>query len=118
MSVTTSGLPPEHVSTEDVRAAHTLPTNVELYVWCPLTARYLDLLNHWEAYDHIAQALESTTVLERHEDSVQFFNWHDSTTGELLSVFPQTGNPIFTFLHNVDTTPGDDRGVDRECTGA
>ncbi len=40
--------------------------------------------------------------MERHEPSGQYYNWYDHTTGEKLTAWPPTGDPLTPILSSVD----------------
>ena len=97
-----TGLPADNISAEGVLARYTSPTNIGSYIWSTLAARDLQIITPEEARQRIAQTLEAVAGLDRHTDSGQFYNWYDPLTGEKLTVWPPSGDPVFPFLSSVD----------------
>jgi hypothetical protein len=97
-----NGLPADNISADGVRARYTSPTNIGTYIWSTLAARDLGLIWPWEARQRIGQTLETLATLARHQDSGQFYNWYDPETGDVLTAWPDSGDPIYPFLSSVD----------------
>ncbi|NOK64319.1 MAG: DUF3131 domain-containing protein [Chloroflexi bacterium AL-W] len=102
MASPTTGLPADNLSAEGVRSAYTSPTNIGTYLWSTIVARDLRLISRQEARERISAALDSVAQLERHEASGQFYNWYHPDTLELLTEWPDSGDPIYPFLSSVD----------------
>lgn len=97
-----TGLPSDNISADRVRAAYTSPTNIGAYMWSVVVARDLDIITPGEARDRIAQTLATLSRMEIHEPSGQFYNWYNPATGEELTAWPPTGDPVYPFLSSVD----------------
>lgn len=97
-----TGLPADNVSADGIRAAYTSPTNIATYLWSTLVARDLHLITPRQAHARISKALDTVAGLERHTASGQFYNSYDPATGEKLTVWPPTGDPVYPFLSSVD----------------
>jgi len=100
-----TGLPSDNIDGDldpASRAAYTSPTNIGMYIWATLAARDLQLITPTEARERISVTLDSVAALERHPESGQFYNWYDPDTLELLTVWPENGDPVYPFLSSVD----------------
>lgn len=97
-----SGLPADNIGADGSRAGYTSPTNIGSYIWSTLAARDLQIITPREARQRIAQTLAAVAALERHEPSGQFYNWYDPATGEKLTTWPGSNDPIYPFLSSVD----------------
>jgi hypothetical protein len=97
-----TGLPSDNVSATGVKAAYTSPTNIGAYMWSTLAARDLQIIKPKEARARIGKALDTMAGLERHAGSGQFYNWYNPATGEKLTTWPPTGDPVYPFLSSVD----------------
>lgn len=97
-----TGLPADNLSESGARSAYTSPTNIGAYLWSTIVARDLRLISRREARDRMAVTLDTIAGLERHEPSGQYFNWYDPTTGDLVEIWPEDGNPVYQFLSSVD----------------
>lgn len=97
-----NGLPADNISAEGELAGYTSPTNIASYIWSTLAARDMQIITPEEARQRIAQTLDAVTQLERHWPSGQFYNWYDPATGEKLTVWPPSGDPVYPFLSSVD----------------
>ncbi|HEX9618467.1 MAG TPA: DUF3131 domain-containing protein, partial [Anaerolineales bacterium] len=97
-----NGLPADNVSAEGVRAGYTSPTNIGLYVWSTLAARDLQIIKPAEARLRIGKVLDMLETMERHTFTGQYYNWYDPSTGEKLTVWPPSGDPVYPFLSSVD----------------
>ncbi|BDV31527.1 glucoamylase family protein [Microbacterium terricola] len=83
-------------------AAYTSPTNIGGYLWSTVTARDLGLIDRRDARDRIRTTLHTLTTLERNDASGMFYNWYDPATGEKLTTWPDSGDPVEPFLSTVD----------------
>jgi hypothetical protein len=97
-----NGLPADNLSSEGVRAQYSSPTNIGSYIWSTLVARDLQIINPSEARRRIGQTLTTLATMERHEASGQYYNWYNPETGEKLTVWPPSGDPVYPFLSTVD----------------
>jgi hypothetical protein len=100
-----TGLPADNVDGDldpASRSGYTSPTNIGAYLWSTVVARDLGIISRREAKDRMAQTLASVAGLERHDDSGMFYNWYDEATGEKLTAWPGTGDPVKPFLSSVD----------------
>jgi hypothetical protein len=97
-----NGLPADNMDAQGVLSGYTSPTNIGAYIWSTLTARDLQLINPTEARFRIEQTLLTLVTLERHEDSGMYYNWYDPATGEKLTIWPPSGDPVYPFLSSVD----------------
>jgi hypothetical protein len=97
-----TGLPADNLSADGTLARYSSPTNIGSYIWSTLVARDLGIVKPKEARERIAQTLATLATLERHEASGQFYNWYDPATGEKLTVWPPSGDPVYPFLSSVD----------------
>jgi hypothetical protein len=97
-----SGLPADNLSADNTRADYTSPTNIGSYIWSALAARDMQIITPEEARWRIGQTLATLAAMERHEASGQFYNWYDPATGEKLTVWPPSGDPVYPFLSSVD----------------
>jgi hypothetical protein len=97
-----TGLPSDNVSAAGVRSRYTSPTNIGTYMWSTLAARDLGIIKPREARARIGKTLTTLAGLERHEQSGQFYNWYDPTTGAKLTKWPVDGSTVHPFLSSVD----------------
>jgi hypothetical protein len=100
-----TGLPDDNIGGDlgdGSRSGYTSPTNIGAYMWSTVAARDIGLIGDEEARTRLAQTLRSTATLERHDASGMFYNWYDPATGEKLTEFPGSGDPINPFLSSVD----------------
>ncbi|HEU4580938.1 MAG TPA: glucoamylase family protein [Polyangiaceae bacterium] len=101
-----SGLPADSIGAElgaATRAAYTSPTDIAMYLWAALAARDLCLMSNAEAVRRLGAALESLSVLERHEASGQFYNWYDVATLDKLTRWPEPPHgAVYPFASSVD----------------
>jgi hypothetical protein len=103
MVFTETGLPTDNINVDTMqRALYTSPTNIGAYIWSTLVARDLQIITPDEARDRIAQTLDTLEDMERHTASGQYYNWYNPQTGEKLTVWPPSGDPVYPFLSSVD----------------
>jgi hypothetical protein len=99
-----TGLPADKICRGDDGAleAHsqTKPTNVATYLWSTVAARDLRIIAPWTANERIDRTLTTLESMERAHGF--YFDWYDSTTGEPLTTWPESGEPIRPFLSSVD----------------
>jgi hypothetical protein len=97
-----SGLPADSLRADGERSVQTSTTNIGAYMWSTLVAEELGIIGHGEALDRLGRTIGTLERMERHPDSGQFFNWYDHRTGEKLTVWPPTGEPLTPILSSVD----------------
>ena len=105
MTVKRTGLPDDNIGGDldpASRGGFTSPTNIGAYLWSTVTARDVGLITAREARKRMSTTLETVARLETHEPSGMFYNWYSPVTGEKLTAFPDSGNPIKPFLSSVD----------------
>jgi len=71
-------------------------------MWSTLVADELEIIGHAEAVSRLQRTLGSLETMERHEPSGQYYNWYDHTTGDKLTAWPATGDPLTPILSSVD----------------
>ena len=71
-------------------------------MWSTVVAERLGFIDHDEAVARLETTLGSLETMERHEASGQYFNWYDHTNGEVLTVWPPSGDPVAPILSSVD----------------
>lgn len=98
-----TGLPADHISGNlEAASAYTSPTNIGGYLWSTVTARDLGIISADEARDRMSTTLDTLAGLERNDASGMFYNWYSPTTGEKLTSWPGSGDPVHPFLSTVD----------------
>ena len=97
-----TGLPADSLAADGTRSVQTSTTNIGAYMWSTLVAEQLDLIRHREAVERLDQTLHSLETMERHQPSGQFYNWYDHTNGQVLTVWPPSGEPVTPILSSVD----------------
>ncbi len=97
-----TGLPADSLRADGTRSIQTSTTNVGAYMWSTVVAERLGLIDHAEAIARLDKTLQSLETMERHQPSGQYFNWYDHTTGEVLTVWPPTGDTVVPILSSVD----------------
>jgi hypothetical protein len=100
-----TGLPADNI-TGDLdpasRSAYTSPTNIGGYLWSALVARELRIVDRREAVRRIRTALTTLARLDRHDPSGMYYNWYDPRNGQVVRVWPPSGDPVTPFLSSVD----------------
>jgi hypothetical protein len=97
-----TGLPADRLHLDGTRSVQTSITNIGAYLWSTLVAEALGFVGHDEAVARLDRTLHTLETMDRHVPSGQFFNWHDHTTGETLTVWPPSGEPLTPILSSVD----------------
>ena len=97
-----TGLPADSLAADGTPSIQTSTTNIGAYMWSTVVAERLGFVTHAEAVDRLQTTLASLETMERHEESGQYFNWYDHTTGEVLTVWPPNGDPVVPILSSVD----------------
>jgi hypothetical protein len=103
--VPSTGLPADNIGgalKARTRSAYTSPTNIGMYLWATLAARDLGFISSREATARMRQTLRTVERLERHDPSGQFWNWYSPQTGEVLTTWPENGDPVYPFASSVD----------------
>lgn len=103
MTDETTGLPSDNI-TGDLRTAgeYTSPTNIGGYLWSTVTARDLGIIDRREARQRMATTLRTLEELETNAASGMYYNWYDPASGEKLTTWPDSGDPVEPFLSTVD----------------
>ena len=97
-----TGLPADSLAADGTPSVQTSTTNIGAYMWSTVVAERLGFIDHAEAVARLEMTLGSLETMERHEASGQYFNWYDHTNGEVLTVWPPTGDPVVPILSSVD----------------
>lgn len=97
-----SGLPADRLHIDGTRSVETSTTNIGAYMWSALVAEELGFIDHEELVSRLSKTLSTLEKMERHEESGQFYNWYDHRTGEKLTEWPSTGDPLTPILSSVD----------------
>lgn len=97
-----TGLPADSLSADGARSVQTSTTNIGAYMWSTLVAERLELISHDETVQRLDRTLSTLETMERHQESGQFYNWYDHTTGAKLTVWPPTGETLVPILSSVD----------------
>jgi hypothetical protein len=97
-----TGLPADSLRADGERSVQTSTTNIGAYMWSTLVAETLGLVGHDEALARLDKTIGTLERMERHPESGQFFNWYDHSTGDKLTVWPPTGEPLTPILSSVD----------------
>jgi hypothetical protein len=97
-----TGLPADSLAADGTPSIQTSTTNIGAYMWSTVVAERLGFIDHAETVARLERTLQSLETMERHQPSGQFFNWYDHTNGEVLTVWPPTGDPVIPILSSVD----------------
>jgi hypothetical protein len=97
-----SGLPADILGIDGARSVQTSTTNIGAYMWSALVAERLGLIGHGEVVARLSTTIGTLEGMERHAASGQFFNWYDHRSGEKLTVWPPSGEPLTPILSSVD----------------
>ncbi|GGL39154.1 DUF3131 domain-containing protein [Phycicoccus endophyticus] len=101
-----TGLPadniPESLAAAD-RSGYTSPTNIGGYLWSTVVARELGIITPGEATRRVRRTLTTLLRMEHHEPSGLYYNWYDEATGEKLTSWPGSGDPVYPFVSSVDS---------------
>jgi hypothetical protein len=104
MTYSDTGLPADKICREDDGSfeAHrqTKPTNVAAYLWSAVAARDLGIISERTTEMRIDQTLTTLESMERAHGF--YFDWYDAATGEPLTTWPDSGDPVRPFLSSVD----------------
>jgi len=97
-----SGLPADRLGIDGSRSVQTSTTNIGAYMWSTVVAEKLGIISHQEAVDRLSRTLSTLERMERYWPGGQYYNWYDHRTGEKLTVWPDTGEPLTPVLSSVD----------------
>lgn len=98
-----TGLPADNITGDlSTRSGYTSPTNIGGYLWSTVVARELRIITPGEAQRRVRRTLDTLARMEHHEPSGMYANWYDESTGEMLRIFPGSGDPIAPFISSVD----------------
>jgi hypothetical protein len=104
-----TGLPADSLDADGTASIQTSTTNIGAYMWSTLVAQRLGIIGHAEAVDRLGVTLRSLETMPRDQTvgadgrpSGQYFNWYDHTTGQVLTVWPPTGETVKPILSSVD----------------
>jgi len=100
-----TGLPadqiPESLDAAD-RSGYTSPTNIGGYLWSTIVARELGFIGRGECTRRLRQTLTTLLRMEHHTPSGMYYNWYDEASGEKLTTWPSSGDPVYPFASSVD----------------
>jgi hypothetical protein len=103
MTPRATGLPADNITGDlGTRSGYTSPTNIGGYLWSAVVARRLGIISAAECERRVRRTLRTLQRMEHHEPSGMYANWYDEATGEMLRVFPGSGDPIAPFMSSVD----------------
>jgi hypothetical protein len=97
-----SGLPADILEADGSTSVQTSTTNIGAYLWSTYAAQRLGFIGRREMRERMARTLTTLEGMERHAPSGQFFNWYDHHSGEKLTSWPPTGEPLTPILSSVD----------------
>jgi hypothetical protein len=97
-----TGLPADSLSAAGERSVQTSTTNIGAYMWSTVVARELGIIDRGEAVTRLERTIATLERMERHAPSGQYFNWYDHRTGEKLTMWPPTSEPLTPILSSVD----------------
>jgi hypothetical protein len=97
-----SGLPTDVLHADGAREPHTSTTNIGAYMWSAVAAERLGIIGRAELVSRLERTVATLERMERHEPSGQFYNWYDHRTGEKLTTWPPSGEPLTPILSSVD----------------
>ena len=97
-----TGLPTDRLEEDGARSVQTSTTNIGAYMWSAVAAERLGVISRHELTRRLERTIGTLERMERHEPSGQFYNWYDHRTGEKLTVWPPSGEPLTPILSSVD----------------
>lgn len=100
-----TGLPADYIGesiTAPKRSGFTSPTNIGGYMWSTVVARELNIISANECRERLTRTLTTLVGLKHHEPSGMLYNWYDEATGEVITIWPENGNPVAPFMSSVD----------------
>lgn len=81
----------------------TSPTNIGGLLWSAVAARELGVLEATACRDVLARAIATIGLMPCHEPSGMFYNWYDSTTGDLVLEGRSDGRMVRPLVSSVDS---------------
>jgi Putative glucoamylase/RTX calcium-binding nonapeptide repeat (4 copies)/Protein of unknown function (DUF3131) len=102
MTDESSGLPTDILNADGTRVPQTSTTNIGAYMWSAVAAERLRIIGHTELVRRLRATISTLEDMERHAPSGQFYNWYDHRSGEKLTVWPPSGDPLTPILSSVD----------------
>ena len=102
MTDESTGLPADKLEVDGTRSVQTSTTNIGAYMWSAVVAERVGLIGRRELQQRMRRTLGTLERMEVHEPSGQFYNWYDHRTGEKLTVWPPSGQPLTPILSSVD----------------
>ena len=97
-----TGLPTDQLFVDGRREVQTSTTNIGAYLWSAVAAERVGIIGRDELTQRLDRTLATLERMERHVPSGQFYNWYDHATGEKLTRWPPSGEPITPILSSVD----------------
>ena len=97
-----TGFPADALKTDGTRSVQTSTTNIGAYMWSAVAAERLGIISRSELSARMRRTVATLETIERHEPSGQYYNWYDHRTGEKLTVWPPSGQPLTPILSTVD----------------
>ncbi len=97
-----SGLPSDILESDGDRSVQTSTTNIGAYLWSAVVAEELGIIRRSELVSRVRRTVSTLEGMERYADTGQFYNWYDHRTGEKLTVWPPSGEPLTPILSTVD----------------
>src|SRR3954469_10812495 len=95
-----SRLPADVLNADGSTSVQTSTTNIGAYMWSAVVAQRMGLIGRRELVTRLSWTLGTLEGMERY--SGQFYNWYDHRSGEKLTVWPPTGEPLTPILSSVD----------------
>jgi Putative glucoamylase/Protein of unknown function (DUF3131) len=97
-----SGLPSDILQSDGTRSVQTSTTNIGAYMWSAVVAEKLGIIRRSELVSRLRRTVGTLERMERYADTGQFYNWYDHRTGEKLTTWPPSGDPLVPILSSVD----------------
>ncbi|MEJ8655510.1 glucoamylase family protein [Streptomyces sp. MS1.AVA.4] len=85
---------------DPVPSVNTSPTNIACGLWTTVAAAGLGVIDSGSMHRRLTRTVSAVERLERAHGF--WFNWYDAHTGEVLTAWPGTGDPVRPFLSSVD----------------
>jgi Putative glucoamylase/Protein of unknown function (DUF3131)/RTX calcium-binding nonapeptide repeat (4 copies) len=102
MTDESTGLPSDILKRDGTRSVQTSTTNIGAYMWSAVVAERLGIIRSSELVARVRRTITTLEGMERYADTGQFYNWYDHRTGEKLTVWPPSGQPLTPILSSVD----------------
>jgi hypothetical protein len=97
-----SGLPADVLKADGTRSVQTSTTNIGAYMWSAVAAERLGIIGHDEIVARLGRTITTLERMELYEPWGQYYNWYDHRTGEKLTRWPPSGEPLTPILSSVD----------------